>query len=842
MISLIDYPVVHSEESAQLNKTKHILYINSYHEGYKWSDDIYHTVKATLDSSAIDVTFDALYLDTQRIMDISLDDYYMSIANAYRHKFETEHPDMIVASDDAAFQFVQNYLTFVSPDIPVLYCGVNDYDSTQQPMNRPSGGIIEKLSFVETFQLIQTLDEEVKEVYYIVDNTLTGKAIETYILNEYDNLNTDVVLKKLSGNNMDDILFKVTALPKDSALMFFVFFQDSEENYYNYKEGISLVAGASKVPVYSLWDFAVGQGVLGGKVLSGQNQGRRLADEIIEYFTDENYTFRTITTDENKYVFDYDKLQEYGISLEEIPYNSDIINFTLQQKKNILLLSSYSYDFKWTRDIVLGIEEGLSLYEGDIEYFYEAMDLKREDDLQYINEYKQAFMYKHEKRKFDLIITSDDGAFEFAKEILDELANEPPLVFCGVNYMTEEEQLDHENYTGVMESYDLEETIHGILTIQPGVKSIFVINDTTATGLNNKNNVEQVKDKFPELEFVCSDDQTMNELLDYVATLPEDYAILLLSYNRDRANNYFSYTDSAKMLKSKASVPMYGVWDFYLGTGVMGGYLTNGFAQGYTAGTLGVRILEGESVSDLEVITESPNSYRFDLEVMNEFGITQEMLPPGSQLINEPDSLWDVYHENQYIFNGIFVLIFMILVITFILFYFLRESIVKNKTIQELAMIDHLTNIMNRRTGLEKLYEKVNNKRDGTMFCIIFIDINNLKDVNDMYGHNEGDELILAITNGIQKHLLQEDIFCRMGGDEFMIAFESTGDESRENIIQEIKTTLEKMTNHSHKPYEYSISAGMHRFVAKAGVNINDMIEIADTAMYADKSLYKSKQ
>jgi PAS domain S-box-containing protein len=94
------------------------------------------------------------------------------------------------------------------------------------------------------------------------------------------------------------------------------------------------------------------------------------------------------------------------------------------------------------------------------------------------------------------------------------------------------------------------------------------------------------------------------------------------------------------MLAKAAQVPMYGVWDFYLGKGIIGGMLTTGFDQGRVAAEMALRIMDGEEVSSIPVVKESPNRYMFDFEQLNRFNVKLDNLPEGSLIANKPVSFY----------------------------------------------------------------------------------------------------------------------------------------------------------------------------------------------------------
>ncbi|MFE8699356.1 diguanylate cyclase [Cytobacillus sp. FJAT-54145] len=156
----------------------------------------------------------------------------------------------------------------------------------------------------------------------------------------------------------------------------------------------------------------------------------------------------------------------------------------------------------------------------------------------------------------------------------------------------------------------------------------------------------------------------------------------------------------------------------------------------------------------------------------------------------------------------------------------------------EHASIDALTGILNRRSGISLLEEEIEKARNtGEEFILCFIDINNLKVVNDQYGHAEGDQLIKTVCNKVKENI-QEDIFFRYGGDEFIILFRNKTLACVDDIWE---TIIESLSLNSSNNYPITISHGLYQFGPGQEVSIDEMIHLADQAMYKEKSLLKQK-
>jgi diguanylate cyclase (GGDEF)-like protein len=152
------------------------------------------------------------------------------------------------------------------------------------------------------------------------------------------------------------------------------------------------------------------------------------------------------------------------------------------------------------------------------------------------------------------------------------------------------------------------------------------------------------------------------------------------------------------------------------------------------------------------------------------------------------------------------------------------------------ATIDVLTGVMNRRSGMELLHKLFCNGTCSREFIISYVDINNLKKVNDMYGHTAGDKLIKTSCDVIKHHIETEDVLFRLGGDEFIIIFFEKQMEAVTQFINNIKREFQSLNDN---PYQISASFGLYHYVPGTITTVEEILEIADQEMYKDKLLSK---
>ena len=336
------------------------------------------------------------------------------------------------------------------------------------------------------------------------------------------------------------------------------------------------------------------------------------------------------------------------------------------QKKNVLVLHSYHKGLGWTDRITQGIESVLHNTDQDIELHVEYMDTKRIFEAQYLQHLYELYRHKFRNRRFDLIVSSDDHAFNFLLAHHQELFPDTPVVFCGVNDFKDSMLVGHNLITGVVESFDIKGTIDVALQLHPNTKEVFVIVDKTLSGAIVKELMMQDIPHFKDvISFTFLEDIDMSEVLERVENLSRDSIVFLISLLTDRSGNTFSFEKSCALISEYSAVPIYSHSDVYLGHGIVGGMLNCGDDQGQMAGEMASRILHGEKVKDIPVVKKSHNLYKFDYQQMQRFGIKLSSLPESSTVINRPYSF---YSEHKglilSVFAGIAGLVLIILILS----------------------------------------------------------------------------------------------------------------------------------------------------------------------------------
>lgn len=157
--------------------------------------------------------------------------------------------------------------------------------------------------------------------------------------------------------------------------------------------------------------------------------------------------------------------------------------------------------------------------------------------------------------------------------------------------------------------------------------------------------------------------------------------------------------------------------------------------------------------------------------------------------------------------------------------------------LRSLSMKDELTNIYNRRGflafGLEHLKLA---KRTGRVYTLIYIDVDGLKPINDTFGHEMGDRVIVETAEILRRTFRVSDICARIGGDEFAVIVIESPDTSAPILRRRLQKTVDDFNKRNELPFPISLSSGI-----TGSYNI-DAPSVEDLLRQADESLYEHKR
>jgi diguanylate cyclase (GGDEF)-like protein len=163
--------------------------------------------------------------------------------------------------------------------------------------------------------------------------------------------------------------------------------------------------------------------------------------------------------------------------------------------------------------------------------------------------------------------------------------------------------------------------------------------------------------------------------------------------------------------------------------------------------------------------------------------------------------------------------------------------------LRELSLVDELTGLANRRAFymLAKQMMKVSVRTKGRI-CMLYIDVDDFKSINDGYGHLEGDQALIDVALILRKSCRAADIVCRFGGDEFVIFATDVAGDTPERIFSRMAENLQAHALEGERPFRLSLSCGVAMYEPDSPCTLEELLELADRQMYEEKQGKKAMQ
>jgi len=333
---------------------------------------------------------------------------------------------------------------------------------------------------------------------------------------------------------------------------------------------------------------------------------------------------------------------------------------------NVLVLNSYHHGYYWSDNIMDAIQTEFDKSDLNVEFFFEYLDTRRYRSKDIFPYLKELYRSKYNSIKFDVIISSDNGAFDFLLEHRGDLFPGVPVVFCGVQGFEDSLLKGQDSMTGVLEEYDYAATLEIALKLHGSTRRAAVITENEPTTFAYRDKLtEVIRRSGREIELVIFSlwELKMAELLEKTEKLGDESVVLLVSAFKDREGKFYGLRDSMAMIRQHCAAPIYVTSFQWLGLGPVGGKLNNGSYQGQAAANMAIQILKGKNPQEIPILRESPNAYMFDYNQLKHFGISLSRLPSGSIVVNEPESFYYRYKTLIWIVSGIIAALTTIVIV-----------------------------------------------------------------------------------------------------------------------------------------------------------------------------------
>jgi len=314
-----------------------VLLLNSYHNGYDWSDDETDGARAVLAKAYPRLELSIEYLDAKRLPGRR---HFAQLARLLQEKYRSAAPGLVLTLDNAAFDFARRYRPLLFPHTPLVFCGVNDFKPAAIAGESGVTGVAQNFDSFATLSLALSLHPRTREVVVLNDYTDTGLAMRRELKARAARL-SGVRLDFLEEMPLSGALARLKGLSGDCLVLLLSYTSDPDGSTYSQAEVGELVSAASPLPVYATNALQLGTGVVGGQMIDGKLEGQeaaRLALRILEGGS--AAAPPVVSGGLSRPMFDYAVLSRFGIDPARLPGDAFLVNEPV---------SSYSVDktFFW---------------------------------------------------------------------------------------------------------------------------------------------------------------------------------------------------------------------------------------------------------------------------------------------------------------------------------------------------------------------------------------------------------------------------------------------------------------------------------------------------------------
>ncbi len=278
------------------------------------------------------------------------------------------------------------------------------------------------------------------------------------------------------------------------------------------------------------------------------------------------------------------------------------------------------------------------------DFYAESMDLLRFPEETYFEELVHLYRQKYAGRNIDLIIAILGPARDFLAKYSDELFPGTPVLYVDIDTRLLDESLLKSRAPTVTGRFDLEGTLELALSLHPQVRDVFVVAGASQVDRELESMARQAFGGLEDrvgLHYLSG--LPMDDLLRKVSQLPGQSIVFFLSFYLDALGRTFLSTQAASMIAEQSSVPVYGISEYYIGTGIVGGRLFSFPELGERTAQSALRLLSGEKPEQIEPLEAKADRIVIDWRQLKRWSISEGSLPPGSIIRNKDFSVWEAY-------------------------------------------------------------------------------------------------------------------------------------------------------------------------------------------------------
>jgi PAS domain S-box-containing protein len=301
-----------------------VLIINSYHQGFAWSDEELRGLLARLREVYPGIDPPIEHLDTKRFSSPS---YMEFMKDELKRKYDGSAVDLVIALDNPALGMLLPYRSELFPRTPIVFAGVSDFSPAVLPAGAQVTGVAEIPDVAGTLRLALRLFPQARHVLLVNDDSVSGRAVQHEADVASVELRRKVDFRSLPPSTFEEAAAIIADLPPDAVALLLSYSTDRSGRTYSLAESTRIFVARATVPVFGVHETRLGFGIIGGSLLQGFGHGRRAGDIALRVLGGEDASRIPVDfSGTSLAMFDYRLLERFHVPLGLLPGGSVVIN------------------------------------------------------------------------------------------------------------------------------------------------------------------------------------------------------------------------------------------------------------------------------------------------------------------------------------------------------------------------------------------------------------------------------------------------------------------------------------------------------------------------------------
>ena len=311
-------------EAQGTNQNKRVLFISAYSYGWDTVQTQIEGIKAGVDENT---TIDYEFMDTKRFR---TDEWLNMFHDMLKYHLENTDPyDVVIVGDDAALQFAMEYREELFPEIPIVFEGVNDEEYAMKAAENPLvTGIIEKLSVEKNIDMALKVNPTADKVVAILDDSMTADAERKNFYSSAENY-PELEFSEINAAELETARLQqaISKVDDKTILIYIVMSKDGSGKQYTSDQAVRMIVNYAKVPVYRMVEAGIGDGLLGGNVVSMYKSGEIAAKMAMDILNGtDSGEINVVHDSPNIYCVDEDVMRKFGLESSQFPKDTEFVN------------------------------------------------------------------------------------------------------------------------------------------------------------------------------------------------------------------------------------------------------------------------------------------------------------------------------------------------------------------------------------------------------------------------------------------------------------------------------------------------------------------------------------